>query len=220
MITLTLSPLDGSPEAIMSKIKDEGALNAARHALKAVHKLSLQTHGPQNMSADGSEVNVRCFLAAYAITFCPAYVLRSTEGDLEKSLMSSAKALVEDFDKIASAIHNNNYSASDDIPADLTVNFTPLFWAYLSVFREWKARDEAILVADIKRALVAIVTGRRAINDPQGAQINLDTECKIQIANCLQKLEKLTSRATAQAFCEQHNIDFENDVAPLWAADS
>ena len=125
------------------------------------------------------------FLAGFMIAFRPTHVFESM-GPLEQSLYESALLLMTRFQSIAE--HIVSRGSFQQIPVDLTHDFTLMIFEYLKRFKAWKVPDEAKLVCRIKHALVALYQAQQQLPSDEPEDSKLKVEFVTQIERLRKKL--------------------------------
>ena len=158
-------------ELLPLSLRDESLVAITKECLQRIHLLSTIAYGSPIDSSEN--INVRTFLTSYAIAYHTSDVFESM-GAVEKELFNIALSLTTKFENICNEIISIKYNYFEEIPQELTKNFSNILFEYFNKFKAWHIPDKTWLLDNIKKVLAELYKAQSYLlpNDSRNLEIN------------------------------------------------
>jgi hypothetical protein len=138
------------------------------------------------------------------IVYHPSRIFKDI-GTLENTLIEATIPLLTTFQNICKTIHISSRHSFQDVPYELTKDFSTMLFKYFECFKAWKEPDKAKLICRIKHALIALYKAEEHLppNEPENSEFKI--VFNMQIKQLRNKLQHITGVEALLLFDEQIN---------------
>ena len=190
-------------EQMVTHMKLDPNKKIAKECFSRIIHLCVRRHRATEHSAFENGTQIQVFTAAYLIIYHTQRVFH-TMGDNERVLLAASEQFLLQFHTIIDCIDRAKpyrFLAVDELD---TVDFMNTVSTYLAKFKAWKEPDEALLVARIRTALLALYSA--SAHTPRDSPV-IHMEIVHQITRLRAKYEQIMGAAHLASFDAAHSID-------------